>query len=293
MVAKRRSRVCHDMLPTSERDLIARAERAKEVDPRNAPPPEAMVRAALTSALCLTGTDCEPVIELTPGRMAGLTTKFWKVEQEVTFGFLRATAGIATHARNAFAEVGKHANLKFREVSASSAMIRITDDPNAGAYSYLGTDCLGIPRNQPTMNLARTWADFATAIHEVCHGEGMIHEHQSPKRPDDFWNEPAVYRSYGGPPNNWGREQIKSNVIDRYSTSQTQYTEWDRASIMLYPLEAELLKNPAYATGWNKVLSAMDKAFLGRIYPFAAAPPTDELTMSVPRSGTWVWRSAS
>ena len=35
----------------------------------------------------------------------------------------------------------------------ADTQIRIAFDPNNGAWSYVGTDCKGIPRNMPTMNL--------------------------------------------------------------------------------------------------------------------------------------------
>lgn len=265
--SRRKPHICFDMLPKTETELIGRARWAVEVNPQNAP---AVVVAQVLTAMVL--PEEEGPALFTRAEMALLTSKKWQTGQEVTFGFLRASAKIADYARAAFVEISRYANLKFREVAAASAIVRIADYEE-GAYSYLGTDALGIPRRQQTMNLARSWADLATAIHECCHAVGMIHEHQSPAMPADLWNEDAVYRYYSGPPNNWSREMIKSNVIDRYSASQTQYTEWDRASIMLYPLEAALLKNPAYATGWNKVLSAADKAFLDRIYPGIAPPP--------------------
>lgn len=280
--AKSKPRICFDRPPKDERQLVMWAAQAIEIDPRNRPPHETVARAALVSAVCMAGSCDSRLVEappLTPADMAGLTTKFWKAGQEVTFGFLRATAQIAAHARNAFAEIAKHANIKFRETSASSAIIRIADDEQ-GSWSYLGVDALGIPKSQQTMNLARSWADLGTATHEVCHACGMVHEHQSPAAPENLWNEDAVYRYYSGPPNNWSRAQIKGNVLDRYSSDQTQFTEWDRKSIMLYPLDKALLRDPKYATGWNRELSLADQAFLGQMYPFPKSPDDqDEIVL--------------
>jgi hypothetical protein len=283
--------VCHDMLPKNEAQLLEWAEIAKSINPHNAPEFSSAATAALLSSVCVVGS--EDVREFTPLDMASLTTARWKVGDEITFGFMRASERIATHVRDAVETLKPYVNLKFREVDASVAKVRITDFEQ-GAYSYLGVHALGIPRNQETMNLARSWADLATTIHEWCHALSMIHEHQSPARPDDFWNEAAVYRAYGGPPNNWPREQVKSNVIDRYSKDSVNYTELDLKSIMLYPLEASLLKNPSFATGWNKKLSDKDKEFLQKIYPFPDAPPPpppDSLEVVIPRSGKWVYKT--
>ena len=271
---KNKLHLCFDKLPKDEKQMIAWADQAAEINPQNAPQ-QAIAQASVLASVCMSmpGFDvAEMATYFNRAEMALLTSKKWQTGQEITFGFMRASTQIATHARNGFSEVAKHANLKFTEVAAASAIIRIADYEE-GAYSYLGTDAKGIPKNQQTMNLARSWADLATSIHEICHAVGMIHEHQSPAGPADLWNEEAVYRAYSGPPNNWSRAMIKSNVLDRYTTNQTQYTTWDRKSIMLYPLDAALLKNPSYATGWNKALSAADKEFLGKIYPFADQPP--------------------
>lgn len=284
--SRQKPHICFDMLPTSEDELIAWADQAIEINPQNQPAPVVQVAMALSGDVSRL-----PAMNPTRAEMALLTTKKWQAGQEITFGFIRASQQIASHARNAVVELAKYANLKFRETTAAQAMVRI-HDAEEGAYAYIGTDALGIPRNQKTMNLARSWADLATAIHEWCHALGMIHEHQSPAAPEDLWNVEAVYRAYSGPPNNWTREMIKSNVLDRYSRTNTNHTEWDRKSIMLYPMQAELLKNPAYATGWNKQLSETDKKFLGQTYPFADQPPPppptgDDITFTVPRAGTY------
>ena len=47
----------------------------------------------------------------------------------------------------------EHANLRFVASNDPDAEIRVAFDPSDGAWSYLGTDCSRIPRNQPTMNL--------------------------------------------------------------------------------------------------------------------------------------------
>ena len=58
----------------------------------------------------------------------------------------------------------EHANLKFNFNDAPGAEIRISFDPNDGAWSYLGNDCRGIPLNEATMNLG--FMDGGTTAHE-------------------------------------------------------------------------------------------------------------------------------
>lgn len=256
--------LCFDRLPESEAQLIAWADQACEYNPHNAPQRPAAQAYGLSTLASVEPTRLEA---------ASWTTKRWKVGDEITYGFMRASQRTVSIVRDAVSTLKEFVNLRFRETDAASAIVRIIN-LERGAYANIGTDCLGVPRNQETMCLAQSWADLATALHEWCHILSLIHEHQSPARPDNFWNEPAAYRSYAGPPNNWDRETIKRNVIDKYSqTVITQYTTFDRKSIMLYPLDAALLNDPSLATGWNKELSATDKQFLSSIYPFPTTPP--------------------
>ena len=47
----------------------------------------------------------------------------------------------------------------------------------------------------------------------------------------------------------------------------TQFSEFDRHSIMLYPIQDNLTIGN-YEVGWNNDLSDMDKGFIGTVYPF-------------------------
>jgi hypothetical protein len=105
-------------------------------------------------------------------------------------------------------------------------------------------------------------------IHEFGHALGCIHEHQNPTT-DIPWDHEAVYRRYGGPPNNWTRNQVDVNLFERYSQQVTQFSDFDDKSIMLYSIPPDLLTDPSRAVGWNRVLSDMDKSFIGTMYPKA------------------------
>ncbi len=113
-------------------------------------------------------------------------------------------------------------NLTFEFDNAPDAEIRITFDPNDGAWSYIGTDCKSIPRDQPTMNLG--FLDGGTAAHEFGHAIGCAHEHQNPKGGIE-WNEEVVLRDLAGPPNFWTPDQIRHNVLEKYSADQIRGTD--------------------------------------------------------------------
>lgn len=152
----------------------------------------------------------------------------------------------------------QHANLTFVFDNAPNAEIRITFDSSDGAWSYIGTDASSIPTNQPTMNLG--FLDGGTAAHEFGHAIGLAHEHSNPAGGIE-WNEEVVLRDLMGPPNNWTPDQIRHNVLNKYSADQIRGTDFDRDSIMLYFFPDTWVKS-GEGTKENDVLSNLDKEFI-------------------------------
>ncbi len=172
-------------------------------------------------------------------------------------------------------------NLKLEFVSDwSAANIRVGFVQGDGSWSYLGTDNLAIRAGERTMNLGWLAPDTKDAeydrvvVHEVFHMFGMPHEHQHPQGGIP-WDIPKVYEYYGGPPNHWSKEEIDHNVLRRYSETITQYTEFDRESIMAYPVSNSLTIGDWWI-GWNTRPSARDIEFLAQQYPKPAEPKKPE-----------------
>lgn len=178
-----------------------------------------------------------------------------------------------------------HANLTFEFNNDPDAEIRIAFNPADGAWSYIGTDCLSIPKDQPTMNLG--FLDGGTAAHEFGHTIGLGHEHQNPSGGIE-WNEAVVIRDLAGPPNNWDEATTRYNVLRKYSMDQIRGTEFDPESIMLYFFPPSWTRD-GRGTEANEVLSEMDKAFIASAaaYPRPVQPSEGvELTVGTPVSAS-------
>ncbi|MSQ97608.1 MAG: peptidase, partial [Gemmataceae bacterium] len=136
--------------------------------------------------------------------------KAWPNGSILHVKFIDGTPAKQEVAREQAGWWGKVANLKFDFNNASNAEIRISFDANDGAWSYVGTDCRGIPLDQATMNLG--FLDGGTAGHEFGHAIGLAHEHQNPAGGIQ-WNEAVVIRELAKSPNFWDEATTRHNVL--------------------------------------------------------------------------------
>ncbi|ASZ13761.1 matrixin family metalloprotease [Chitinophaga pendula] len=205
---------------------------------------------------------------------AGLTAKFWPNGKTITVKFLNGTSFVQNKVIQFARQWESYANIRFSFVAANQpAEIRIGFQFNGdgGSWSYIGKDAVGISASAPTMNFGWFNANTSdtefrrTTVHEFGHAIGLIHEQSSPVA-NIPWNKEAVYNYYAGPPNYWSRSQVDYNVFFKYGTSGTQYSQYDPASIMHYPVPAAFTTN-GFSVGNNTQLSTLDKQFIAKIYP--------------------------
>lgn len=210
---------------------------------------------------------------MAPSRLAVLRANVWR-QTGITCLFLDGTPKL--HGRVAWTAQrwSRYAWMHVTFVNRGPADVRITFKGD-GSWSYVGTDALNIPQDEPTMCygwLENSFAngDFAeikrVVLHEFGHAIGFIHEHQNPLG-GIVWNEDAVYKYYAGPPNRWDRETIYNNVLAPYALDMVNGGEYDAHSIMNYPIPREFVVDKAQATDWNNDLSPSDKNMAAVLYP--------------------------
>lgn len=204
-------------------------------------------------------------------RMAIVTSTKWQKGTTITISFLDGSAKQKAQVKKMAAKWKPFIDLKLSFITSKKGMIRISFVSDPGSWSYIGTECLSIAVNKPTMNFG--WLKDNTAdaewervvVHEFGHALGCIHEHQNPAGGIN-WNKPAVYNYYQGPPNNWTKAEVDSNLFQTYAVSKTQFTKLDPNSIMMYPIPKEFLLS-GDPVGWNLHLSPTDESFIKTTYP--------------------------
>ncbi|MER6710290.1 MULTISPECIES: M12 family metallopeptidase [unclassified Streptomyces] len=169
--------------------------------------------------------------------------------------------------------------ITFAEVDdRSEAELRIGFQPGDGSWSAVGREALPAGLHERTMNFG--WdltapGERATALHEIGHALGMVHEHQSPFA-GIHWDDEAVYAELAGPPNHWSRERTHYNILRKLDPDEVNGCVWDPQSIMEFPFSSGLVLEPEqYRAGLHPpgTLSAADKEFALRWYPPADPVP--------------------
>ncbi len=202
-------------------------------------------------------------------RIALITGKKWQPGRTLRVRFLDGDPVIHMKITGIAKQWTQYANIKLNFGNDPDAEIRISCQPG-GSWSYLGTDALTIAKDKSTMNYGWLKQDSAdqeylrVVLHEFGHALGCIHEHQHPQTGIP-WNRDAVY-SYYGETNKWSKQQVDQNIFQKYGTDITQFSQYDRESIMHYPVPKDLTFE-GFEVAWNTELSPMDKKFIGEMYP--------------------------
>ncbi|MFI5008117.1 MAG: M12 family metallopeptidase, partial [Solirubrobacterales bacterium] len=219
----------------------------------------------------------------------GTVVKYAFFEPKESFTRWAGTDALRSQARKAFQRyMDLGIGVRFEPVTErASAQIRVGFEEGDGHWSYVGRQVLRQGVDDRTMNLDPSdrisSGDYGVdvATHEIGHTLGFPHEHQNPNA-GIVWDEEAVYRALGGPPNNWSREMTFHNIIRKIQPDQVQGSSWDPDSVMHYPFEPGLILKPEqYRQGLQPAggLSQRDREWVHTFYPPLTPADDEELTL--------------
>ena len=205
--------------------------------------------------------------------MAVKTNALWNPGEKIRVRFLGGSHSLHSEVKKYAREWGKYANIHFKFRDHEPSDIRIAFLPGVGSWSQLGTEARRLPSPKPTMNLginssSSTRMIQRTILHEFGHALGCIHEHSSPASTIK-WDKKAVILQHRGL---WSPAKVRHNIFKKFTSTQTQFSKFDSRSIMLYPIPSSWTKD-GWSSKWNTVLSATDKAFIGKLYPKSVPGP--------------------
>ena len=241
---------------------IPAAKKASEINPLNHPPIHRLTRVMPSFA---------------PDKMSisVLTTKYWKTDGvQLTVGFMddppkNLQKRILSHL-NAWNEKAK---VRFVATDDSHPQVRIARTPGDGHWSYLGTDVLLIPKNEPTMNLdsfTNQTLDsefFRVVRHEAGHTLGCPHEHMRRALVNKIDEQKAI--AFYGATQGWTPQEVRQQVLTPIEESSLWGTlHTDPYSIMCYQIPGHLTTDGKPILGGADI-NQQDHDFLGLVYPKA------------------------
>ena len=205
-------------------------------------------------------------------RAIGVHTKYWRHWAQLTVVFLdNPSTQLREEIQKLATDLVSYINVSFKFVGGTQGNIRIKTNTDIAA-SEIGTDALLRKKDEPTMYLGcgLDHPDFkSTVLHEFCHALGLHHEHLHPEA-NIPWNREKVYAFYKKH-YDFDKELVDQNVFPPLDSRSTIHIEYDKNSIMHYPVEKELTDGKLEISR-NHNLSYKDKYFLLHTYPTGPCP---------------------
>lgn len=227
------------------------------------------------------GTDGKRAILWTQKQVEGVasravaeTDKLWEAGDTIRIKFQNGSLALQEQVKQYAVEWLTYANLVFLYVDASEdADVKIGFDMDERwlAWSAIGKDCQSVPQDSVSLNFVWLEDEGAAGVKaEVLRGFGHVlglgFEHKNPGSNVQFKSRETVADEY-----NLSEADVEE-LITLYSTDRTNFTEYDKSSIMTIAIPRSLVTKPIYATSRNSELSELDKEFVAGLYPYGEIP---------------------
>ncbi|KAK2594034.1 hypothetical protein QQS21_008253 [Conoideocrella luteorostrata] len=214
-----------------------------------------------------------------PSFLASNKTLWWPKGKKIKVRFLNGSPTVQQKVKSYAETWEEYANIDFQFIKEGDADVRVAfkwvkpgGEVDLGTWSQVGTNAktMVLSKDQPTMNFGNLddnsrEEDFCRdTTHEFGHAIGCVHEHQAWAIP---WDEPRVIadckRMY-----KWSESQTRAQIIKpEVDLNRLTKSNFDSNSIMCYYYPKEWTKDHSSAP-FNVKLSATDKSFIGKMYPF-------------------------
>lgn len=227
------------------------------------------------------GTDGKGAILWTQKQVEGVasravaeTDRLWEAGDTIRIKFQNGSLALQDQVKQYAVEWLTYANLVFLYVDASEdADVKIGFDMDERwlAWSTIGTDCQSVAQDSVSLNFVWLEDEGAAGVKaEVLRGFGHVlglgFEHKNPGSNVQFKSRETVAEEY-----NLSEADVEE-LITLYSTDQTNFTEYDKSSIMTIAIPRSLVTKPIYSTSRNSELSELDKEFVAGLYPYGEIP---------------------
>jgi len=249
------------MLPQDQ--WVAAAQTAATINPVNHAPLERLM-------MVMPGYVPQPL------HLAIVVTKWWGGGGvKLTVGFMdNPPADLRARILSHMNAWSKTANVNFVE-TATDPQVRISRTPGGtvegGYWSYVGTDILHIPPDQPTMMLENFTMDtidseFHRVVrHETGHTLGCPHEHMRKELVDKIDPDKAI--AYFWQNDGWDADMVRAQVLTPIEESSLWGTAHaDPFSIMCYQIPGTITKDGIPIPGGVDITD-LDYSFIAKVYP--------------------------